>query len=480
MRRATSVALCRDASRDAPLGQVPTPRVVADWMTAWACADRPRRVLEPAMGAGVFVSSLDAYYRARPGWARPRIDACELDTRLIRRLDRSDLLLSLECRRADFLRVRYNWPFDAVLANPPYVRHHELDYDEETLREFDRLAGRRISRMTNLYGLFMLRIVSLLAPRGRAAIIMPAEWLNADFGVPLKAHLLEQNAMDGIVHFSHRSMIFPTALTTAAILLLRRGRGTREPIRLACVEDAAALNGRTLREARCVDAAELSPARKWSSIIETGSPLRVARRRLGDVAACSRGIATGANGYFVLRPSQCHEFGISLRDVRLCIARARQIAGDRLTGQVLGQLIAADEPVYLLSPRKELTPAVRAYLAEGRRKGIDRRYLPSHRPEWFRPEQREPAPILISVFARGSFRVVLNTARALNLTAYHGIYPRKPTAARVRALYEFLISPAGQKALALHRRIYGGGLSKLEPRDVEAVELPEAVHEKLI
>lgn len=431
------------------------------------------------MGEGVFIHALESFYRRRPRWARPQVDACELDPRLPGRLDRSDRRLTVRCRRADFLRVRFGRPFDAVLANPPYVRHHELNYDDELLGEFDRLAGRRLSRMMNLYGLFMLRIASLLGPRGRAAIILPAEWLNADFGVPLKAFLLERNVLDGIVHFSHRVMIFPTALTTAAILLLRRGRAPCESIRLSRAEDAGSLSTKTLRDARRVRAEDLSPTRKWSPIIESDAPLQTAHYRLGEVAACSRGIATGANDFFVLRLSKCRELRLSLRDVCPCISRARQIEGPRLTGQAMRRLIASDEPIYLLSPRQMLSPAVQAYLGEGRRRGIDRRYLPSHRPVWFRPEERKPAPILIAVFARGDFRVVLNSAGALNLTAYHGIYPRNSTAAVVKSLHAYLCSPEGQRALSAQRRIYGGGLYKLEPRDVEAVELPEALWRKL-
>lgn len=456
------------------LGQVATPRSIADWMTAWACADRPRRILDPAVGEGVFVDTVIDYHRRR-GWKRPHIDGCEIDRELASRVTASGDLCAV--RHCDFLEADFPRPFDAVIANPPYVRHHAHERAERLFAQFDCLCGARISRMTNLYGLFLLRIGSLLSPRGRAAVIAPAEWLNADFGVPIKRYLLRENAIEAIIHFAHASHVFDGALTTAAIILLRNGRRAGDPIRLAAVDDAESLARLRLDEARGCAPATLDPARKWSSIVETPSETAGASHTLRSVADCSRGIATGANQYFTLNESTRRHWKIDRRDLCLCITKARQITGDRLTATDVRRLVDADERVYLLAPRPRISAAVRRYLDEGRRLGINRRYLPSHRPVWFRPEVRAPAPILVSVFARGRFRFARNEAGVLNLTAYHGIYPRDESPRFVRRLYDYLNSDAAARALASHRRIYGGGLLKLEPRDVESLEIPDCLYD---
>ena len=94
-------------------------------------------------------------------------------------------------------------------------------------------------------------------------------------------------------------------------------------------------------------------------------------------------------------------------------------------------------------------------------------------------KRREPAPILVSVFAREKFKFVLNRAAALNLTAFHAIYPHEPTPTRIRALFDFLTGPEAQNALRDHHRIYADGLMKLEPRDVLAMPIPAALHHRL-
>jgi adenine-specific DNA-methyltransferase len=384
--------------------------------------------------------------------------------------------------------------------------------------------------MTNLYGLFLVKIWTLLGERGRAAVITPAEWLNADFGVPLKSYLLEENAFDGIVHFDHAANIFDGALTTAAITLLRRGRRPTEAVRFLHVQDQAALAAARVEAGRAFDVADLDPRAKWTPLFaaagrdsrdegcekgfshqrageqsrdregavtpRTRRPLELngdrslavaaliehdsrKQQTLADIARCKRGIATGANDFFTLCESDRRRLGIDLDDLRPCITKAQDITDDVLTQDHLRKLVDADKRVYLLHPRMPPAPAVERYLAEGIRRGIDRRYLPSHRPIWYMPEERPPAPILVSVFARERFRFVLNEAGVLNLTAYHGIYPHSPDREAIKALFAFLTGSETQAALTRHRRVYGDGLLKVEPRDVEALPIPDDLHAAL-
>jgi len=460
-----------------PFGQVFTPRPVADWMVRWVCAHQPRRVLDPALGQGVFVDAIEALVNERPDGVRPRIDAFEIDSKLLDEFMSRPREFQPRCRREDFLTAGVSDTYDAIVANPPYVRHHDMDRDDGAFRRFDRLAGRRLSRMTNLYGLFLIKIWSQLAPNGRAAVITPAEWLNADFGRAIKAFLLEQNAIDAIVQFDPVGLVFDDALTTAAITLLRRDRPDDAKLTLASVDDLSALQGSVIASGRRLDRRELDPRRKWSPLFDPSRSIEpITGPTLGDVARCVRGIATGANQYFALRESDRRRWGLDRLDLTPCITKAVHVQGEVFTEADMRRLVQTDQRVYLLNPRPRLSAAVERYLDEGRRLGIPDRYLPSHRPVWYRPERREPAPIWVSVFARGKFKFVLNRAAALNLTAFHAIYPHEPTPRRVRAIFDYLTGPEAQPALRDHHRIYADGLLKLEPRDVLAMPIPAALH----
>lgn len=471
-------------------GQVFTPRAVADWMVEWACANQPRRILEPAFGEGVFIDALESRAALEARAARLTVDAFDIDPAMLSSLeDRPRESIELRCRRADFLEISLDRRYDAVVANPPYVRHHEHKLGEDVFRRFDVICGRRLSRLTNIYGLFLLRIWRALADGGRAAVITPAEWLNADFGKALKAHLLEENAIDGIVQFAHGSKVFSDAMTTAAITLLRRGRAADEVVRFATVDSADDLSGDLLASAQMLAPLELDASRKWTPLFAASREAKAQGSLfgegdgpsvpLGEVARCVRGIATGANRFFTLRESERERRRLDRRDFTPCITKAQQAAGDVLSADDMARLITEDHRVLLLKPRDTVDAALQRYLDEGEKQGISRRYLPAHRPVWYRPEARPPAPIWVSVFARGRFRFVRNLAGALNLTAYHAIYPMHSSPSAVDELFAFLASDAAQAALADHRRIYAEGLLKVEPRDVEAMPIPAALADRL-
>lgn len=461
-----------DGARRRALGQVFTPAPIAEWMARWVRVDRSRRILDPAVGTGVFVDAIEGVLSACGTRRRPIIDLCDVDERMIHLAGGQRRGAEVRLRRLDFVSGNFPNPYDAIVANPPYVRHHDFEYPERIWREFDRMCGRRLRRQTNLYGLFLVKIWALLSARGRAAVIVPAEFLNADFGVPLKAHFLEENAMDAIVHFDPSARVFANALTTSAIVLLRRGRASKEPVRLCGVASIAELRRLEMKDDEGWSGDDLVPAEKWSPYFRKTRPPREQTARLGDVAVCMRGIATGANDYFTLRESDRRRWQIDRRDVTPCITKAQQLSAGAATARDVRRIIESDERIFLFSPRQPLAAGPRNYLGEGRRRGIPNRYLPAHRPIWYLPEKRSPAPILVSVFARGAFRFVLNRAGVLNLTAYHGIFPHADDPGSVRLLFEYLISRRGQAALRRHCRVYADGLLKVEPRDVEAMPIP--------
>ncbi len=450
--------------KTAALGQVATPWPIAEFMTRWACAERPRRILDPSYGGGVFVDCVEALPKLRGA----RVIACEKDGGLIDG-SRKRRGLDFELRHCDFLTTRFDHLFDAIICNPPYVRHHTHKYPRDVLARLERAAGVRLSRLTNLYGWFLLRNALLLSEQGRAAVITPAEWLNADFGGPLKEFLLARNLLDSIIHFGHETAAFDGVLTTAAIVLLRRGRAEGEAIRLRPATATDDLEDET--SGRLVIPRELDATTKWSPLFATRATRRGERlTSLGEFFRCVRGVATGANDYFVLRPSEVRAARIDLADVRPCVAKAAHVQNERFTRADLQRLVARDERVYLLDPRQPLSATVRRYLDKGKQRGIHERYLPSHRPVWYRPEQRAPAPLWVNTFARGGFRFVRNEAAVLHLTAFHSLYPRERC--DVDAMHGVLNSRGMQARIAEQMRIYAAGLCKLEPRDVERIGLP--------
>ncbi len=122
-------------------------------------------------------------------------------------------------------------------------------------------------------------------------------------------------------------------------------------------------------------------------------------------------------------------------------------------------------------------PALWAYLEQGKERGIDQRYLCAHRSPWYAQELRRPAPLLCTYMGRhtergGPFRFILNHSQAIAPNVYLMLYPKR-VLRNVLALKPELL-PSLRQALAEISseilvetgRVYGGGLHKLEPREL--------------
>jgi hypothetical protein len=124
-------------------------------------------------------------------------------------------------------------------------------------------------------------------------------------------------------------------------------------------------------------------------------------------------------------------------------------------------------------------PKLWAYLERG--KDVAETYLCRHRRPWYAQENRPPPPFLCTYMGRGlvtrakPFRFILNRSRATAANVYLLLYP-KPVLERAlqrdpdlgRSVWEFLDSISPEILLG-EGRVYGGGLYKMEPKELANV-----------
>src|SRR5713226_9996844 len=201
-----------------------TPMPIAELMVGWIAGIKPKTVLDPAVGPGIF----------------PRVVLGALPDSEVTALDvDSHSLAAARLASAPDSRIRFleqdflTWDgpseFDATIANPPYLRHHDFSYPPNVAASISARSGVRFSRLSNLYVFFIVEICRRLKQRGRAAILVPGEWVNANFGAGLKSFLLGSNYLRQLVYFSHAASQFEDALTTASILFLEKPKAQKPP-----------------------------------------------------------------------------------------------------------------------------------------------------------------------------------------------------------------------------------------------------------
>ncbi|MHC4126807.1 MAG: Eco57I restriction-modification methylase domain-containing protein [Planctomycetota bacterium] len=473
------------------LGRFATPPALALDMLALAQQaldpEAPLRFLDPAVGTGVFFYALmKTLGRKRP--VRAAGFEIDPDTAV-----EAQMLWSghgLAVRTEDFCRAQPpaggRGRSTLIVCNPPYVRHHHLaPADKDRLRRRVRALGFDLSGLAGLYAYFLLLADPWLVRGGVGVWIVPAEFLDVGYGRDLKAYLARRVTLLKVHRFDPAAPRFPEALVTSAVVLYRKGRPPRgHRAELAC--------GGTLtapQRVRTVLQADLDPAVKWSPLWSPGS----ARRgrgprgvRLGELFSVRRGLATGANGYFVLDRAEARERRLPRRYLRPVLPGPRHVTGNVIEREAGGfpaglpALVVLDCDLPIGEIRRRY-PGLARYLDLGRRQRIHLRYLPRHRHPWYGQERRPPAPILCTYMGRrrgGRFiRFIRNHSDATATNGYHLLYP----AVALRELLEadgalldlvFTGLQAAEDSLESAGRTYAGGLVKVEPRELEAVMLP--------
>lgn len=477
-----SLARIAGDERRRRLGQFFTPLPIAELMCDWAAARSPASLLDPAAGPGMLVRTL---LRRLP---QVRVTAIDIDPLAIAALRSLRACREVKTVCADFLTWTSRARFDAILANPPYLRHHDLLYPADVHALVEARNRVKLSRLTNAYGLFLLEICRRLTPGGRAAVIVPGEWLNANFGAPLKEHLLSRGLLSKLLYFASAETVFEDALTTACVLFLERPAGkrtggrittlfARSQHRLGQVRKALAGEPAAADESLIVrswEAQELPSGAKWNALLERGAwPAPAGFVPLGELASTLRGIATGANAFFHVSPAEVQRRKLPAKTALDCIGRAADVSGLVFRRADLRRLESHGRRTRLLCFREPLTAEERRYLREGETAGLPDRYLLARRTPWFAMERRSPAPIWAAVFSRRQLRFIYNAAGGLHLTTFHGVYPFDRRAAFHKALCACLNSRRVQSLAADQLRVYGGGLLKFEPRDLLQVPVPD-------
>lgn len=220
--------------------------------------------------------------------------------------------------------------------------------------------------------------------------------------------------------------------------------------------------------------ADLLPKAKWEPLLQgrrhTSVPGWIA---LEDIASFRRGIATGANGFFLLSLSQLHSLGISRDRCFPCVGRAIDVRGLIYTQDEFDRAVSAGSKLYLLNLSDPLTDAERQYVKSGEEQGLTSRFLLKSRRPWYSMEQRGVAPIWSAVFGRGDLKFVYNSAGVRSLTNFHCIYPKSDDAMMHKALTLSLNTATSRESSKLHGRVYGGGLNKFEPNDLKSIQVPD-------
>jgi len=215
-------------------GQFRTPRHIIELMITLVdlAPSRSERVCDPACGTAGFLVAAADRVRERMGddpklrqhYAAGMFHGFDFDPTMLRLASMNLLLHGVDdpdIRAQDSLRAALNddaGAYTVVLANPPFKGSLEPANVDPQLRA--RLSAP--TRRTEL--LFVIHILRLLAPGGRAAIIVPDGVLfgSSKAHVAVRKLLLDDHCLDAVISLP-AGVFKPYAGVSTAILRLTKG-----------------------------------------------------------------------------------------------------------------------------------------------------------------------------------------------------------------------------------------------------------------
>jgi hypothetical protein len=466
------------------LGQFATPPELALSIARYARSlqgESHLRFLDPAIGTGSFYSALLQVF---PPETIETATGIELDPSFLRAA--ADLWggTGLQIVGGDFTdQPSPSRRFNLILTNPPYVRHHHLTgpQKDRLRQQLAQTLNLEVSGLAGLYCYFLLLCHEWMEEGGLAVWLVPSEFMDVNYGKALRRYLCEWVTLLHIHRFCPTDVQFTDALVSSAVVVFRK---LTPPPEHAARFSLGGPIAHPHKEAM-VPIETLRWSRKWTQFPGGDAAINRGELTLGDLFSIKRGLATGANSFFILSETSAKESQLPEQFLKPILPGPRYLTTDVIEA-LPGGAPDVSPRLYLLDcsePEERIRsawPRLYQYLQHGRAQNIHATYLTSRRTPWYSQEQRPPAPFLCTYMGRANhgkhpIRFLWNRSQATAHNVYLMLYPQGRLRDALNAqpelqarVFEALKRITPSEVIS-EGRVYGGGLHKVEPKELAQI-----------
>lgn len=460
-------------------GQFSTPYDLASSIVAFIKSNikLPEHVhfLEPAIGTGVFFSALRSQisldkavgYEIDPHYSIPSNSLWEKE--------------NLDIITGDFLSASPQKKFNLIIANPPYSRHHHIDIDRKKFlaEAIKREFGIKISGLAGLYCYFLILSTLWLERDGISVWLIPTEFMDVNYGNALRKFLTTKVELLYVHKFEATDLQFPDALVSSCVVAFKNQKSTQRQAIFSSGSDILHPN-----ETYGVAIDQLIGSDKWSAFFrKTCFQISENNVPLGTYFNVSRGISTGNNSFFILNKDSSEVKDFPKEFLRHILPSPRYLHTDEIKyGEIetyCQYLFSCSLPIETIERHY---PIVAEYIHNAEKENMNKGYNCSKRNPWYSTEQRDPAPFFLTYMGRGDnharmFRFILNNTNAIVTNSYLILYPKKEylldfNILEIRRKVWDVLCNIPKEEIMHCGRCYGGGLYKIEPKELLKVKIP--------
>ena len=468
------------------MGQFATPSALANDILEYAERLLPKEAtvsfLDPALGSGSFYSAL---IKAFPSSRVNKAVGVEIDPHYSEPAKDLWGSFGLSVRQMDFTTAEpLREKFNLIICNPPYVRHHHLSAESKTIlkKASFRASGMQLSGLAGLYCHFLGLTQKWMEKGALAGWLIPSEFMDVNYGSEVKRYLLDKVTLLHIHRFNPNDVQFGDALVSSAVVWFKN----EKPPEQYDIEFSYSGTLTAPRVSRLISSDSLRAEKKWTRFPASEVRTKETSPILSDFFNIRRGLATGDNNFFILTADEITKRKLPMAFFKPILPSPRYLKATRIKADQQGNPIL-DKPLFLLDCRleepeiQEKYPALFDYLQEGKRRGVYERYLCNHRSPWYSQENRPAAPFVCTYLGREKengdqpFRFILNESQATVTNVYLALYPK---AGLEQALQDKegaaltvwkILNEIGSRSMLDEGRVYGGGLCKMEPKELANV-----------
>ncbi|MER7331195.1 hypothetical protein ABT339_05980 [Micromonospora sp. NPDC000119] len=329
---------------------------------------------------------------------------------------------------------------------------------------------------------FLAASLANLAPQDSLCLLLPSNWLEAEYAQAVREYLWNATRRPTELHiFPHGLNLFPVASVAAMVIWVGPETRRESPLLVHRIDGLLSSGFRTVR----VESHERvgTPPKCFMFGKRKTDPAKVQEKavELASFAQIRRGVATGANRFFLLTDAQTRH--LPPGTFVPAATRLRDLVGETLDHKTHDALGMRGDRRWLLWLTREdaKVPTVAQLIELGELNRIHEAYLCSSRDPWYAVERIPVPDLLFGPMAKGRFRLILNRVAAIPTNTFYGIRLRRRPADlhSVEILANWIRGPLGQEALSELARQHGGGTLKIEPRDLARLKVPAEIAGRL-